>query len=446
MANVLDTLILMLKTEGAEQAAKDVASTSAKMDDAERSAKNLSVDLKKLAVQFTAAIAPILAFRKAINIANDMSKVGFDMWLLGSRAGISADKVSQLGQALKTYGGDAASASAVMANLNQSLQDMRMGKGGALQEAALLYGLDMRGSGPQGLATADELLESIAKRMETLNTQEQINFGEMMGLDPAMLLMVRGGLDNLRKSLADAENHKVMSKNDIEMMRKFQNSVIDMKAHVGQAAMVFARLMIPAMEGVMKALARIGEFLTEHKDLAVALGIALTAALGAVSVGGLVKVISGLTALRAAFLAARVAAAGGGAVAGGTAALLGGPLVWATLAAIAAVAFAIYRITNAVKKLKGENGGNEREIVQGGRVAFSDTRTPIAAVQSGSVSRATEQQYAGSKPSMGNISFQGGINITTAATDSKGIAASIRPELLRQLQQIANANASGALA
>jgi hypothetical protein len=478
--SVLDTLILMFEAKGAKEVASDTRGVREEMDRGDRSARSLGKQIAELTTKLTLAIAPLKAFKAAADMSRGMSEGAEDLLLLSSRAGSSVEKIQQLGNALKSYGGNAASASAVMGDLNSSLQQMRMGQGGKLQEAALLYGLDMTGSGEQGLATADEMLVNIAKRMEGLNTQQQLDFGKMLGLDDSTLMMVRGGLSGLTSDLEKGSKMKVFTSKDIETFRSFQQALRQMKNGFEQVGIIIARAVIPILKIFTVALTWLTRFFAEHKAVAIVVFAAVGAALAGMAVAGvvaLVPLIASVWSLAAGVIAATwpfvaiaaviglvgaalylvyddfmVFLAGGESVCG--AVVDGFKWVWEQIKVFGtfikdfwsgvwqsiidkfhSIFGGMMDKFKAIRKLLGLG----KETVDAGASAMEDTKTPLSTMTSNSISNSATSQNAN------NVSVQG-ITINTAATDADGISKDIGGSLEKQMQRVLYQNYSGAVA
>lgn len=418
----------------AEKAAKlhlaGVKQTEAAAMKARQQLTSMAASITGLAGKMTGALGSLYAFKKAIDISVGLGNEGFNLELMARQAGSTTDQIQLLGNALKSYGGDAASASAVVGDLNQSLQEMRLGRGGKLQEAASFYGLDVRGTGEQGLATADELLMNIAKRMETLNTQQQLNFGKMLGLDPATLMMVQGGVKGLTADLEKAAKMKTFSEEDTKAATEWKNQMIQMHNAMARVGMVAERIFLPVLTKIAGAVTWVSDALSKHQDVALAVFATVGTALAifawkstASLVGLAVKSIPALAALNGSIwsVAAGVLAA-----------------TWPILAIAAAVGALVYAIKKIYDATHGKNSG-EKEMMQSGTRAFALTGTPLSGQTSNSISNSS------SRSQNINVGIQG-IEIKTAATDADGISKDLGKSLNKSFSSILLQNYSGALA
>jgi hypothetical protein len=422
-ANVLSEKAAKLHLAGVKQ-------TEAAAMKARQQLTSMASSVSGLAGKMTGALGSLYAFKKAFEMSVRLGNEGFNLELMARQAGMTTDSLQVLGNALRSYGGDAASASAVVGDLNQSLQDMRLGKGGKLQEAASLYGLDISGSGEQGLATADELLMNIAKRMEGLNTQQQLNFGKMMGLDPATLMMVQGGVKGLTADLQKAGSMTVFSPEDIKAADEWKKQMIQMHNALERVGMVAERIFLPIMKAMGSAVTWLSNVLSEHQSIAIGVFSGVAAALikftwvALMSLRGLaIKAVPALAPLLASIwsLAAGVLAA-----------------TWPFIAIAAAVAGVVWGIKKIHDMASGKKSG-EKDMMSAGNRAFALTGTPLSSQTSNSIANNS------SRSQNINVGIQG-IEIKTAATDADGISKDLGRSINKSFASILLQNYSGALA
>lgn len=478
--SVLDTLVVMFEAKGADKVAKDTKGVKDGIDGVEKSGKkgekqnkDLSQSFGQIASAVSKATVPLIAFKVAIANAFEYSKAGNDLRLMSQFAGESVQNIQQLGNALKSYGGNAASASAVMGDLNSSLQQMRMGQGGKLQEAALLYGLDMTGSGEQGLATADEMMMNIAKRMEGLNTQQQLDFGKMLGLDAPTIMMLQGGVKGLTADMERAKGMAVYDQMNIQNAKRFNDVLISLRTSFEKVKAIISNMLLPDIERFMKLISKVNTFLAEHKAVAILVFTAVGTALVAMALSGaaaLWTMIAPLLIAAAPFIAIGAAIglvgaalylvyddfmvflAGGESVCG--AVVDGFKWVWEQIKVFGtfikdfwsgvwqsiidkfhSIFGGMMDKFKAIRKLLGLG----KETVDAGATAMEDTKTPLSTMTSNSISNSATSQNAN------NVSVQG-ITINTAATDADGISKDIGGSLEKQMQRVLYQNYSGAVA
>lgn len=272
----------LFETKGSDKLKKDVKEIEKGLKDTEQNTKNLTRSNNELLSSVTRLYASYLGFKKILTEVFGYASGGEQLLLLSRNAGIGAEQLQKYGVALANYGGNLSSVSATLSHLNQQMQDLKFGKGGALQEASLRYGLDI--SGANGLATGEELLFNIAKRMQGLNQTEQLDFGRKLGLDPATITWLQTGLDNITKDLEKASKLTLYSPEDIENSRKFQISLRELNLSIQKIWASLSRFLMPIFTAIFDIGKSIFSYLAEHKGFILGFFGALGVALGVVAV------------------------------------------------------------------------------------------------------------------------------------------------------------------
>lgn len=196
--SVASVFSFLFETQGAKKVAGELAGltkaekeTKGAADKLGESNDNLVKKNAQLAKSVTGLISTYFGFKKILSEVFQFAGGGEDLLLMANNAGVGAEQLERYGIALKNYGGGLSSAASTLSNLNQQMQDLRFGKGGAIQEAAIRYGISVHGK--NGLATGEEMLYNIARRMESLGHAEQLDLGRKLGLDPSTIALLQGG-------------------------------------------------------------------------------------------------------------------------------------------------------------------------------------------------------------------------------------------------------------
>lgn len=291
--------------KGLEQAEKKTADASKNLGDSEGKLKIKNTELAK---SVASLISSYVGFKKILSEVLGFAKGGEDLTLLAKSAGTNAEQLERYGIALKNYGGGLSSAASTLSSLNQQMQDLRFGKGGAIQEAAIRYGISIEGK--NGLATGEEMLYNIAKRMESLGSQEQLDLGRKIGLDPATIALLQSGVAGLTQELERASKFTLYTPEDIENSRKFQIALREFRMSLEKVWATVSRALLPALTKITKGVAKFFRFLSEHKGfvlsllagIAVLLGIiAIKAAIAwAAILAPILPIIAGIAAISAA--------------------------------------------------------------------------------------------------------------------------------------------------
>lgn len=263
--------------------------------------------LKSFAKTFNAIASAYLSykvFKSAITgFADFNAELGNSLQMLG----VSAEKVSALGGALKRYGGDTNSAIASLKSLNGALQEAKFG-GGALIETAKRYGITFQNANGT-LMKSDELLESLATQMQHYDKQTQQAIGSSLGLDEAVIRAFSDGSGELQKLIRDQKRFGVSTENDIKISQAFNNAIMDLQDSWRGITRIFSRIALPILTKIFKAIAGFVEFLKKHKQLVVAFFAGLVLAMSPLLIM-LAKMAAASAVAFAPFLAVGAAIAG----------------------------------------------------------------------------------------------------------------------------------------
>ena len=234
----------------------------------------------RLSAGLSALVIPVIAlgyaFKKLIGVCQQfyavaaenfrLFKMSATMNMLGS--GGSANALDAQIKAMRILGGDAASVSTLNAKLSSARAMIGYGgNGGAFMEAARLFGVSIHGSGKYGLATNDEMLRHIARRMGQLDPESQIALANTMGLSPEMFWAMKDGLSNYQNRMFNASTF---------LDRYSNEGVLDRDGIFGSTSGAFMGALSEDF------VATWGEFVNSMKELGLVLGKALLPALGAI--------------------------------------------------------------------------------------------------------------------------------------------------------------------
>lgn len=459
--SVASVFSFLFETQGAKKVAGELKGlteaekqTKKGADDLGDSNDNLVKKNMQLAKSVTGLISTYMGFKKILSEVFQFASGGEDLLLMANSAGVGAEQLERYGIALKNYGGGLSSAASTLSNLNQQMQDLRFGKGGAIQEAALRYGISVHGK--NGLATGEEMLYNIARRMESLGHAEQLDLGRKLGLDPSTIALLQGGVENLTKELEKASKYSIYTPEDIENSRKFQMALRELKQSLQQVWATVSRALLPVITKIMNVVSKFFQFLSDHKGFVLGFLAAISVALGIIAIKSIIATAPfWLMVLAIAAIGAAIGLLvddfmtfleGGESVIGdlidaftdfweflvGLGKAIGNFFkgIWdSIIAGITGVFDWILEKWNKIKKwipFIGSKNTDEQKIVQEGKFAIESTQTPLS-----------------TSPNMSYIN--GGNNnsvkidsviVNTQATDASGIAGDIGDELSGQMSYV----------
>ena len=451
----------------AEEATKGAADKLTQSEDG-LAKKNL-----QLAKSVSGLIGTYFGFKKILSEVFNFAGGGEDLLLMANNAGIGAEKLEQYGIALQNYGGGLSSAASTLSNLNQQMQDLRFGKGGAIQEAALRYGISVHGK--NGLATGEEMLYNIARRMETLGHAEQLDLGRKLGLDPSTIALLQGGVENLTKELEKASKYSIYTPEDIENSRKFQMALRELKQSLGQVWATVSRALLPVITKIMNVVSRFFQFLADHKGFVLGFLAAISAALAVIAIKSIIATAPfWLMVLAIAAIGAAIGLLvddfmtfleGGESCIGDLIQLfvdfwhflvgLGEKIgnffkgIWENIiAGITGVFDWLLEKWNKIKKWIPFIGGKESDemkVVEEGKLAVENTQTPLSSVTN--ISNNNTAQNMSKINNTGNNSVKiDSVIVQTQATDATGIAQGIGGALSGEMSDVIQQNTGGNVA
>lgn len=291
--SIASVFAFLFETQGAEKVTSQLKGLEKAEKDAEGASKGLSSSqdsLKdknlQLAKSVTGLISSYMGFKKILSEVMGFAKGGEDLLLLANNAGVGAETLERYGIALKNYGGGLSSAASTLSSLNQQLQDIRFGRGGAIQEAAIRYGISIQGK--NGLATGEELLYNVARRMESLGNAEQLDLGRKLGLDPATLALLRNGVAGLNEELERASKLTLYSPEDIKNSRNFQMALRELRNSLEKVWSTVSRALLPVVTSIVKIVSQFFQFLAEHKGFILGFLATVSAALGVIAIKSII--------------------------------------------------------------------------------------------------------------------------------------------------------------
>lgn len=280
-------------TKQADELTDSLGGTDKELKQTEQSSKRTGTEVGKSAQNFmqlarkaTAALAPLYALRTVLNQTLDFAKQGEGVLFMAQSANVAADSFQRLANASKMFGGSAEGMAGILANFSGQMQAMKFGENTALQSAAIKYGISLQGA--NGLATPQEMLENLARRMETLAPEAQLDLGRMVGLDEATIRLLQGGVAGLRKELELADKYQIFSKEDLENSLRFERTMREVKMGMQALWAEIARALLPILQRVGDSAIKVINYFREHSDFIKGGLLAISAILAAIAVKSLI--------------------------------------------------------------------------------------------------------------------------------------------------------------
>lgn len=409
--NLLATYHLLFKSIGMDKISAETEGTTKKAD-------KMGNSFVEAGDRIIKALAPIVGLGALINRTMNFASSAEEMSFLAQNTGLAAEKFQALAIAAENYGGSAEGIAGSLQGLNTNLNNMRFGRGGGgVEDAAITYGINLYGA--NGLATADELLMNVAKRFESLNSMQQIDLGQRLGLDEGTIRLLQTGVANVQAELERGRKYSLFTKEDVENSRKFERTMRDIKLGLAQIFGVVARSLLPSFISLGDKIREVIDFTLDNATAIKGFFLSLSSIFAALAVKSVI-------AFAPLYLLLGLAGSFGLVLADLEAMLRGGKSVVGDFKDSLSNLWddkkgkGFFESFDFVKLMKNlipgripEENSSQPDMAEAKR-KLELTQTPLASVPQGSVSTS----YANTDQSV----YVGQITVNTQATDAQGIA------------------------
>lgn len=278
--NVVESFIISLRVDGSGEVTAELKKTNAELDKTENKAKKASQGMGIFDKRLMGTLATLVGFGVVLNKTFQFAQQAEQLSFMAQEANTTTGAIQTLGRALENFGGNEMTAANTLRSLNEEVRDLRNHVGGQkLMNAAWRFGLDL-----SGVKDGEDMLFRIAKRMEGLSTQRQMDLGRALGLDPATLRLVQGGVKQLNEELERSAKLNIYSQKDIENSRKFQRELRYTRDSYRAIWAVIARSLLPVGQKVVENLGKFFRLVAENKTAVLVFFGALSALLGVIAI------------------------------------------------------------------------------------------------------------------------------------------------------------------
>lgn len=219
--------------------------------------------LKKFAITASKVLGAALSARAVKGLINDFKELGLEVGKASSLLGINAGAVSELGGALKRFGGGVGSASSSLSSLSTALQEVKFG-GGALVEVSRRYGISFQKSNGE-LMNSYELLKSLSSQFQQFDKQSQLSIGKGLGLDESTIQLLMSGSKNFDRLISKQREFGIISQKDVKISNDFNEQMLDLRDAFSGLARDFIRVVMPFLTKLIGGLATFVNFIKKHK-------------------------------------------------------------------------------------------------------------------------------------------------------------------------------------
>ena len=251
---ILETFSFLFGTQGTEKVTQEINKLQ---KDTEKLGEDNS-NLKKGFEELISVLAPLTAAYAGVRAIMNFTEENNQLFMMSELSGITARGISELGFALGAFGGNAQTASHTLQGLQQNIMQLRRTGGGALANAAMMYGI--------GISTDPEkMMENIAKRMEGLNRVQKVDLGRMLGLDNSTILLLSKGLKNYREEMERAKKYTFIDEKTVELSHEFKRTFEEFNAILGSIGIDIATVILPYAKDFTEFSRDSLEYLKKHK-------------------------------------------------------------------------------------------------------------------------------------------------------------------------------------
>lgn len=325
--NLLDLFAIGFKSDGIQDFEKNLKTTESELDKAEKKVKSLEKELDvlekstnkddkaiervklslidaryevtkfgdnvktmqgkseyqilKLKKNFTSLMKTVgllasvgLAVRQSLQFYEEAEQLDF----LAQKTNIAIDSLQKLGIATQKYGGTTEGTASTVEQFTSK----------EFKEKALSVGVRVEKDNPE------QTLENIAVKLEKLKSDaDKWELAKSLGLDEGTTRLLVQGVARYREELKRANKYKLYTKEDIERMKDYRQIQQDIRQGVQTIQAVIARLLLPSLTAIAKAIRAVTDWAAEHQG-----GVKIAAIFIAVAaaIGGVILAIKGLSA------------------------------------------------------------------------------------------------------------------------------------------------------
>lgn len=239
----------------------------------EKGLKQSESSLMKFGKVFGGIAASFASFQLFKGIVTDFVSFNTELKNNIDHLGLSAEKTTALGNALKRFGGDTNSVISSIQSLANHLEAAKQG-GGALVEASKKFGI-----GFSPFASAESTLESLVKQMKNYSAQQRVAIAQSLSLDKSLVLAFKDGGSELENLIKKQKELGTTTQRDLEISKNFNNAFLNLKDIFAALMRDFSRVILPSFTKLVKLFGDFIMFLRNHKTLVVGFFAALLVAL-----------------------------------------------------------------------------------------------------------------------------------------------------------------------
>jgi hypothetical protein len=278
---VLDTLTLAL---GVDPKGIDAGLAEAKQK-IDAGAKSMA---QGLMTPLKAALGAVAAGLSLGAITNQYLNQADAIGKMADSIGADIEELQAWGEAAARAGGSAEAFNGSITTLNKMLQmTAATGKGPAVM-ALEQFGIKAKDASGKARDTF-EILRDLAGKMEGMDKQKAIGFGQKLGLDRGTIMLLQSGRAAVDDLIKRQKELGVYTKEDAEIAAKANDAIADLGQALKAGAAIIMRHIVPAITWVADKMTAVVQFFKRHQPLVVTGLGAIAAIISARMIPALIK-------------------------------------------------------------------------------------------------------------------------------------------------------------
>lgn len=292
---VLDTLTLAL---GVDPKGIDTGLAEAKQK-IDAGAKSMA---QGLMTPLKAALGAVAAGLSLGAITNQYLNQADAIGKMADSIGADIEELQAWGEAATRAGGSAEAFNGSITTLNKMLQmTAATGKGPAVM-ALEQFGIKAKDASGKARDTF-EILRDLAGKMEGMDKQKAIGFGQKLGLDRGTIMLLQSGRAAVDDLIRRQKELGVYTKEDAEIAAKANDAIADLGQALKAGAAIIMRFIVPAITWVADKMTTVVQFFKRHQPLVVTGLGAIAAIISARMIPALIKMAAANAKAFAPFMA-----------------------------------------------------------------------------------------------------------------------------------------------
>lgn len=232
----------------------------------QQAAQSLQSTLKAVKVGAAAAVAAVTALAGgAVAFVSSVAESEDAAGKFADSIGVSFEALQELEFAAQRSGNSIQDMRQVLGKLSTELVDAKTGKTNEALAKLGLSAVDVTGK----LKPADQMLEEISGKFESLGKAEQVNLAKSLGIKPQMVKLLQQGAAGLTAlRLAARETGAVLPEEAKQRAADYNDSLLDLQVSIKAIGRNFA---VHVMPGLTEAFRRMQQFVSAARPTVVRL-------------------------------------------------------------------------------------------------------------------------------------------------------------------------------